>query len=81
MIMPLIAQEIVENAVEVDDSIYNEQGLREYLRTTPMKFDSLYDSVPAGYENFNEFRKRKFGRLLFTKDCQDKVTRHVTLNF
>ncbi len=64
-----IAQEIVENAVEVDDSVYNEyRGLREYLRTTPMKFDSLYDSVPSGYENFNEFRKRNMGRLLFTKD-------------
>ena len=64
-----IAQEIVENAVEVDDYTYNEyKGLREYLRTTPMRFDSLYDSVPADYENFSEFRKRNFGRLLFTKD-------------
>ena len=64
-----IAEEIVKKAVEVDDYTYNEyKGLREYLRTTPMKFDSLYDSVPASYENFSEFKKRNFGRLLFTKD-------------
>ena len=64
-----IAEEIVKKAVEVDDYTYNEyKGLREYLRTTPMRFDSLYDSVPADYENFSEFRKRNFGRLLFTKD-------------
>ena len=59
----------MKKAVEVDDYTYNEyKGLREYLRTTPMKFDSLYDSVPASYENFSEFKKRNFGRLLFTKD-------------
>lgn len=64
-----IAQGIVENAVEVDNFAYKEyKHLRDYLRTTPMKFDAEYDSVPSAYENFNEVRKMNMGRLKFTKD-------------
>lgn len=64
-----IAQEIISNALVVDDYMYQEyKSLRNYLRTTPMKFYSDYDSSPIAYENFNEFRKANFGRLKFTKD-------------
>ena len=64
-----IAQEIVSNALVVDDYMYQEyKSLRNYLRNTPMKFYSGYDSSPIAYENFNEFRKSNFGRLKFTKD-------------
>lgn len=63
-----VAQEIVKNAVMVDDSAYQEyKYLRNYLRSTPMKF-TQYDSIPASYENFNDFRKHNIGRLKFTKD-------------
>jgi hypothetical protein len=64
-----IAQGIAENALVVDNYAYQEyKHLRDYLRTTPMKFNPDYDSVPYSYENFNEFRKLNMGRLKFTKD-------------
>lgn len=64
-----VAQEIVKNVLVTDDYAYQEyKSLRNYLRTTPMKFDARYDSVPASYENFNDFRKQNIGRLKFTKD-------------
>lgn len=64
-----IAQNIVENSLVVDDEMYTHyKSLRDYLRTTPMKFDTRYDSVPSSYENFNEFRKLNMGRLKFTND-------------
>ena len=64
-----IAQDIIENALVLDDSMYNEyKHLRDYLRNTPMRFDSEYDSSPIAYENYNDFRKHNFGRLKFTKD-------------
>lgn len=64
-----VAQEIVKNALVVDDYYYQEyKHLRNYLRTTPIKFYKGYDSSPIAYENFNEFRKSNFGRLKFTKD-------------
>lgn len=64
-----VAQEIIENALVVDDSMYNEyKHLRDYLRNTAMRFDSEYDSSPIAYENYNDFRKSNFGRLKFTKD-------------
>lgn len=64
-----VAQEIVKNALVVDDYSYQEyKSLRDYLRTTPMKFNEEYDSVPSSYENFNEFRRMNMGRLKFTKD-------------
>lgn len=64
-----VAQKIVENALVVDDYFYQEyKSLRDYLRNTPMKFNSKYDSVPPGYENFRDFYRSNFGRLKFTKD-------------
>ena len=64
-----IAQDIVKNALVVDDYTYQEyKSLRDYLRRTPMKFDAQHDSVPVSYENFNDFRKQNMGRLKFTKD-------------
>ena len=64
-----IAKSIVESAVVVDDEMYTMyKDLRDYLHKTPMKFDSNYDSVPSGYENFREFKRRNFGSLNFTKD-------------
>ena len=64
-----VAQEIAKSALITDDYMYQEyKSLRDYLRTTPMKFISGYDSVPSSYENFNDFRKRNMGRLKFTKD-------------
>ena len=63
-----VARNIAENALVVDDYMYQSyKHLRDYLRKTPMKF-SEYDSVPTSYENFNEFRKMNIGRLKFTKD-------------
>ena len=62
-----IAKSIIESAVVVDDEMYvMYKGLRDYLRKTPMKFDSRYDSVPSDYENFQEFKRRNWGRLNFT---------------
>jgi len=64
-----IASGIVDNAVKVDDTAYREYAdLRNYLRNVPMKFDVRYDGVPSGYSNFNEFRKKNFGRLRFSND-------------
>lgn len=64
-----IASGIVENAVKVDDTVYREYAdLRNYLRNVPMKFDVRRDGVPSGYGNFNEFRKKNFGRLRFSND-------------
>ncbi len=64
-----IASEIVENAVKVDDTAYREYAdLRNYLRNVPMKYDVRHDGVPSGYSNFNEFRKKNFGRLRFSND-------------
>ena len=63
-----VARTIVENSLVRDDTMYQEyKHLRDYLRTTPMKF-TAYDSVPSGYENFNDFRKHNMGRLKFVKD-------------
>lgn len=64
-----IADNIVGKALVVDNELYNEySNLRQYLRTTPMKFNSERDSVPSGYDNFRDFRRRNWGRLNFTKD-------------
>lgn len=64
-----IAQNIVENALVTDDYMYQEyKSLRDYLRNTPLKFNSGYDSAPTAYENFNDFRKKNMGRLKFTND-------------
>ena len=64
-----VAQNIVENSLVVDDFYYQQyKPLRDYLRGTPIKFDSRHDSVPSSYENFNEFRKMNMGRLKFTND-------------
>lgn len=64
-----IANKIVDYAIAVDDEMYRDyKGLREYLRTTPMRFYKEFDSVPSGYENFNDFRRRNFGRFNFTND-------------
>ena len=64
-----IAKDIVENAIMVDDSFYQEyKPLRDYLRTTRIKFNKTYDSIPTSYEDFNDFRRQNFGRLKFTND-------------
>ena len=64
-----VAQKIVENALVVDDYMYQTyKSLREYLRSTPIKFDTRHDSVPSSYENYNEFRKMNMGRLKFTNN-------------
>ena len=64
-----IAKDIVENAIMVDDSFYQEyKPLRDYLRTTGIKFNKTYDSIPTSYEDFNDFRRQNFGRLKFTND-------------
>lgn len=64
-----IADRIVDYALVVDDELYREyKGLREYLRTTPMRFFSEFDDVPMGYENFNDFRRKNFGRFNFTNN-------------
>ena len=75
-----VARGIVENALVTDNTMYQEyKHLRDYLRTTPMKFTE-YDSVPASYESFNEFRKSNMGRLKFTKDGMsiDKVYQELS---
>ncbi len=64
-----VALEIVKNALVKDDYLYQEnKALRDYLRTTRIKFYEGFDSIPSVYENFNEFRKRNMGRLNFTND-------------
>ena len=63
-----VARGIVENALVTDDYMYQQyKHLRDYLRTTPMKFTE-FDSVPTAYENFNDFRKANIGRLKFAND-------------
>ena len=63
-----VAQGIVENALVTDKIMYQEyKHLRDYLRTTPMKFTE-HDSVPSSYETFTEFRRANMGRLKFTTD-------------
>jgi len=76
-----IASRLVDKAVVLDDELYmTYKNLRDYLRKTPMKFNSEYDSVPSGYENFQDFRRRNWGRLNFTKDgtSVDKVYQELS---
>lgn len=56
-----IAQTLVENAVAVDDTMYEQYSdLRDYLRTTKIVYGKEYQGdIP----DFNDFRKRNFGRL------------------
>lgn len=64
-----IAENIVKTALVVDDYMYREyESLRKYLRTTGVKFNPIFDSVPTYYENYNDFRKKNMGRIKFTKD-------------
>lgn len=76
-----IAENIINNALVVDDELYTTyKGLREYLRKTPIKFDSEYDSVPSGYDNYQDFRRRNWGRFNFTKNGTsiDKVYQELS---
>ena len=76
-----IAENIINNALVVDDELYTTyKGLREYLRKTPIKFDSRYDSVPSGYDNYQDFRRRNWGRFNFTKNGTsiDKVYQELS---
>lgn len=43
-------------------------GLKERIRTTPIKISDLDKSDVSGIGNYNEFRKQYFGRLKITND-------------
>ena len=60
-----IAERIAESAVEVDDRAYKEYaGLRKYLKDTKL---TLTEADAAEITDFNEFRKRLFGKLKINK--------------
>ena len=60
-----IAERIAESAVEVDDRAYKEYaGLRKYLKDTKL---TLTEADAAEITDFNEFRKRLFGKLKISK--------------
>ena len=60
-----IAERIAESAVEVDDRAYKEYaGLRKYLKDTRL---TLTEADVAEITDFNEFRKRLFGKLKISK--------------
>lgn len=60
-----IAERIAESAVEVDDRAYKEYaGLRKYLKNTKL---TLTEADAAEITDFNEFRKRLFGKLKINK--------------
>lgn len=64
-----VAEGVLEGAVVVDDSMYQEyKDLRDYLRSTGMTIDPMYDKDLAGYESINDFRKKNFGRILMVKN-------------
>ena len=56
-----IARTLVENAVAVDDGLYQDhRDLRKHLRNTKL---NISESDSRDIPGFNEFRKRNFGRL------------------
>lgn len=56
-----IAQDLVENAVVLNDEYYTQYSdLRDYLRTTKIIYGKEYHGDIADY---GDFRKRQFGRL------------------
>ena len=61
----VIAERIAESAVEVDDRAYKEYaGLRKYLKDTKL---TLTEADAAEITDFNEFRKRLFGKLKISR--------------
>lgn len=60
-----LAQEIVENAVAVEDEVYRQYSdLRSYLRTTRL---SIAPEDSSDIADYGDFRKRYFGRLRLVK--------------
>lgn len=56
-----IARQVVDGALEADDSLYSQYAdLRAYLRNTPL---SISETDRHDIADFNDFRKRNFGRL------------------
>lgn len=56
-----IARQVVDGALEADDSLYSQYAdLRAYLRDTPL---SISETDRHDIADFNDFRKRNFGRL------------------
>lgn len=56
-----IARQVVDGALEADDSLYSQYtDLRAYLRNTPL---SISETDRHDIADFNDFRKRNFGRL------------------
>ena len=59
-----VAESVLEGAVVVDDSLYQEyKDLRDTIRKTGITIDPMYDNSLPGYESINEFRKSNFGRI------------------
>lgn len=56
-----VARQVVDGALEADDSLYSQYAdLRAYLRDTPL---SISETDRHDIADFNDFRKRNFGRL------------------
>lgn len=56
-----IARQVVDGALEADDSLYSQYAdLRAYLRDIPL---SISETDRHDIADFNDFRKRNFGRL------------------
>ena len=56
-----IARQVVDGVLEADDSLYSQYAdLRAYLRDTPL---SISETDRHDIADFNDFRKRNFGRL------------------
>ena len=59
-----VAQNIIEQSVEVDDTDYQEtKAIRESVRKTGLTLPREYSSSLVGYDGINDFRKRNFGRI------------------
>ena len=60
---------VLESASVLDDEMWQSyKGLRDHLRTTPIRIDKQDSSSLIGYENLEDFRKRNFGRLRIAND-------------
>ena len=64
-----VAQDIISNAVTVDDEMYRTyKTLRDTVRTTGITLSREYESDLQGYESLQEFRKANFGRIKLVND-------------
>ena len=64
-----IAVHILENAVTLDDLMWQEtKDVRDIIRTTRITISKEYDHDMGGYESINEFRKANMGRIRLAND-------------